>query len=403
MVVKYKIFISYLAKIAMFIFGVALWHRGSVDQVAYNLLLAVWLLDGGFWKLWLRRKEPMVLGIVVLVLIFAFGLLWADGGNGKSVFTRYSILLVFIPYWLLLTRDRLVWALSGLAIGFLLLLAPALYAAVMDIDWLPLWNSTYITASMIIGFFVVFLSYGLFTADTKPRLWRISGASLIVVLLLLQSTFSARGALLFTLITLFVAIVVFNWNNKRRIFSFVAYIAILAGIIVVSSDTVQHRIIKAQMDLDSASKGKYDTSLGYRLAMWDIGLVSLSEKPFFGQGTGAAANYFDAKTQVYKAKEYSKLPKWLHTGATYHYHNDIIEIGVHTGLAGILAFFAFLAGWFKTLQIRKRSKEAVVLITFFVLLGLTDVLFIYRWAIYLFMVVTALLIFTSDTKEGKNV
>lgn len=386
---------NYLAQAALFFFGIALWHKSSVDQAAYNFLLLVWLLNGGLQRLWQVRKEPLVIGIFTLIVVFSLGLLWAAEGNGQSVFSRFSILLVFIPYWLLLSKERLLWAAGGIAVGFASMLGPVLYASLLNLP-VPVWSMTYITASMLLGSAALLTIYAAFRPYDRwlKALFLLPGASM----LFLQSLQNARGALLSTLIALLLMVVLWNLGNRKRLLGFALATTLLGGGILFFGDKMQQRIKQGVDNLEKAQKGNYQTSLGYRLAIWDVGWQSLKEKPFFGQGTGMAATYFDQKTQTYKKKQYRNLPRWLHTG-TYHYHNDLIEIGVHTGLLGITAFILFLAGWFETLRRRGLWREGAVMISFFVLLGMTDVLFIYRWMIYLFLVLTAIALFVHSKEE----
>lgn len=64
-------------------------------------------------------KEPLVLGMLILCSALALGILWSDHPElGFKVWRRYFAFLVFIPYLSLLNKQRLLWAISGLLIGY---------------------------------------------------------------------------------------------------------------------------------------------------------------------------------------------------------------------------------------------------------------------------------------------
>ena len=63
---------------------------------------------------------------------------------------------------------------------------------------------------------------------------------------------------------------------------------------------MQQRLAQVQSDIELSRQGKYDTSLGYRLAVWDVGLHGIAEKPLFGHGTGIPESYFEKTVKTYK-------------------------------------------------------------------------------------------------------
>ena len=127
-------------------------------------------------------------------------------------------------------------------------------------------------------------------------------------------------------------------NRKKKSLLGIAGSLVAIVIVFAYSGVLQPRLAQVEADIKLARQGKYDTSLGYRFALWDVGLHGIAEKPLFGQGTGAAESYFEKTVKTYKDGIYKDLPKYMETS---HYHNDWIEIGMHIGALGSVAFAFF--------------------------------------------------------------
>ena len=65
----------------------------------------------------------------------------------------------------------------------------------------------------------------------------------------------------------------------------------------------------------------------------------------------------------------------------YHYHNDWIEIGMHIGALGLVAYAFLLWSWYRTLRAHQLSILEETLVCFIFLSGLTDTFIVYRQAI----------------------
>ncbi|MDQ3185312.1 MAG: O-antigen ligase family protein, partial [Pseudomonadota bacterium] len=138
-----------------------------------------------------------------------------------------------------------------------------------------------------------------------------------------------------------------------------------------------------------SQQGRYGTSVGYRLAMWDVGLHGIAERPVFGHGTGMAADYFDKTVGTYKGGLYKDLPKFL---KTYHYHNDWIEIGMHVGAIGLLAYALLLWNWVRTLSTHQLTALGAAFVCFVFLSGLAETLVFFRQTLRLLLALTAIFI-----------
>jgi O-antigen ligase len=82
-----------------------------------------------------------------------------------------------------------------------------------------------------------------------------------------------------------------------------------------------------------------------------------------------AASYFDKTAQTYKDGLYNSALK-LHD--TLHFHNDWIEIGMHIGMLGFLAYAFLLWCWFQTFKAHQLAILGAASVCFIFLSGLTD-------------------------------
>lgn len=375
-----------LAKSALFFFGIALWSKG-LSFYAYYLLILAWILDGSLTRFKETIKEPFVLAMLIFCIVVALGILWSDDPKlGFKVWNRYFACLIFIPYLSVLNKIRLPWAIGGLLIGYFGVLSIGVYQwLIMDAQGIPPLKMTYLDFSEMLGIGVILTLYLAGASSNKKAgslLWLLA-----IFLLFVQFNQNARGLLLATLISSMLLIFLLHRKEIRTLFTVTAVLLVVMGFFAYSSASFQQRLIQAKSDIELSSRGKFDTSVGYRLAIWDVGLHGIKERPLFGHGTGMTIRYFDKTVETYKGGLYKDLPKFLNT---YHYHNDWIEIGMQVGALGLLAYAFFLWGWFQTLRAHQLTLLGAALMCFIVLFGLTDVLVISRQNLYLLLVITAI-------------
>jgi O-antigen ligase len=378
-----------LAKFALLFFGIALWHVGT-SFYAYYLISIAWILDGGLCRFRQTLNEPLVGAILILCIVFAIGILWSEYPKlGFKVWRRYIAFLVFIPYLSLLNKERLPWAIGGLLIGYFGVVAIGIYQwKIVGVPGIPPLNMPHLFFSSMIGIGVIVACY--LAAISKTQKVRFLLCLLAISLLFIQFNQMSRGILATTLICLaFMGLLLYKREIKRFLVTMAA-LTIVAGIFAYSSSTFHERVLQAKSDISQSKAGNYSTSLGYRLAVWDVGLHGIAEHPFFGHGTGMAANYFDKTRDTYKDGLYSELSEFI--PATYHYHNDWIEIGMHLGAFGLITYAFLLWSWFRTLRAHQLGIFGATLIFFVFLSGLSDNFIIFRQSLFLLLAITAIAI-----------
>lgn len=374
-----------LARSVLLFFGIALWHKG-LSFHAYYLLPLAWILDGGLFRLHRTIREPFVAGILVLCLVFALGILWSDDPRlGFKVWRRYSAFLIFIPYFSLLNPDRLPWAAGGALAGYFGALLIGLYQwLVLGVQGIPPLGMPYLHFSFMLGIGVILSIHSASRAGTAKGIfcW-----SLAIFLLFVQFSQHARGMLAATLASCLLLIFLLHRNELKRLVTIAASLAVVMTVFACNSSSFHERMAQARQDLRLAQEGNYGSSLGYRLAMWDIGMHGIAERPLFGHGTGMAARYFDETVATYRDGLY-KSARESHD--TVHYHNDWIETGMHTGALGLAAYAFFLLSWLRTFREHQLGIPGAALVCFIFICGLTDNLVFYRQIIYLLLVLTGI-------------
>ena len=375
-----------LIRFALVLVCLGFW-RSEVNFVSFPLLGIAWLLDGGLYRLNQVIKEPFVQAILLLCTLLLLGLLWSELlGNGRMKWLKYFILLIFIPSYSLLNRERLPWALGGLATGYLGVLAVGIYQwLAMGVQGIPLVGMTYLSFSAMLGVGAI-MAVGFADMNRSKKLgillWIVA-----IALIFIQFHQNGRILLLATLIAVLLMAFLRHKIEIRKFISILISVLIVTAIFAYSSPVFQDRLIQAKSDIELLQQGNYSSSLGYRLAMWDVGLHAIAERPLSGYGTDSPERHFDNAILTYKNGIYKDLPEFQKTS---HYHNDWIEIGMHIGVPGVLALLFLYWGWY---QAFKRSRLAILgagLVSYIILAGFTDAFIIFSRTPVLLLLITGI-------------
>jgi O-antigen ligase len=376
-----------LAKLALCFFGIALWHKG-LGYYSYPLLISAWILDINFYKLKETIKEPLVMAIIFFCLVLGVGVLWSDyPDSGYIRWNKYFAFLFIIPFMSLLNKERLLWAIGGLAIGYLNILILGIYHwIILGEQGIPFLKMTYLRFSLTVGTGVILAIYfGSISKDNKIKLllWFLAG-----LLLFVQFNQDGRGPLLTTILTSTLLIFMLFKTRISILLGIMISMIIVVLVFFHTSDRFQQRLAQAQNDIEFLQHEKYDTDLGYRLAIWDVGLYAFTHRPMFGYGTGMALDTYEKYVETYKDGRYKSL--WR--DPRFHYHNDWVEIGVFVGMLGISAFIFFLWGWYQSLKKCGLPTFGIVMVCYVFLAGMTDIFLAYTGLPLLLIAISAVLI-----------
>ena len=377
-----------LIKSALLLFCLGLWFK-SLYVFIFPILIVAWILDKGHLKLRQLIAEPLVQAIVILCGVLLLGFLWGDSfGGGRHKWTKYFFLLFFIPFLSLLNKERLPLVIGVLAFGYVSILLTGAYQWFsMGVLGVPFFNISYLGFSALLGFSVILAIY--FACISRTISFKILFITIALALLFLQFNQNGRGILLATLVTIpFLIFLRFRIEFRKFITILVALIIVIAGF-TFSSSAFQERLVLAKEDMKQLQQGNYGTSMGYRLAMWDVGLDAIAKRPFLGYGTGNGEQYFDDAIETYKGGIYQGLPDFH---STSHYHHDWIELGMHLGLLGMLVFAFFLWSWYRIFSAQKLPILGATLVCYIFLAGLSDTFMLYNRVPILLLTITAVMI-----------
>ena len=375
------------AKFTLFIFGIVLWHRGA-GIAAGSFLILVWILCGGLRQIKSIIKEPLAVAILIFCGVLLLGILWSDWPNsGRFRWDRYLALMIFIPYLSLLNKDRLFWAVGGVVIGCLgILLVGLYYQFFLGVPGIPPLKMAYLHFSLGIGVGVLMAIYWAGISENR----RVVMVMFVVAsfLLLIQFNLGGRGPLLATCTTIILLLLLLHRYQFKKLLGILVVVTIMMGTFAYQSNSFQSRFSKIETELVQSEQGENQTSVGLRRAFYEIGLNAISQRSWFGYGTGMAQKAFAENAEDYQGGRFKDAASFKNL----HYHNDLIEMGVYLGLLGISAYLFLLWGWFQSLRVHGLTVLGATLVCFIFMAGLTDVILIYGQIPSLLLVITAIAI-----------
>ena len=376
-----------LVKFALLIFGIVLWHKGA-GITAGSFLILVWILCGGLRQIKSVIKEPLAVAILSLCGVLLLGILWSDWPNsGRFRWDKYLALMIFIPYLSLLNKDRLFWAVGGVVIGYLgVLLTGLYYQFFLGVPGIPPLKMLYLHFSLGIGVgsLLAFYWAGISESRRVVMLMFVVAASLLFI----QFNLAGRGPLLATCTAVILLIFLLHRHQPKKLLSILSVAIVMMGAFAYHSSIFQDRFSRIHTDLVQSEQGVNNTSTGERRALYEIGLNAISQRPWFGYGTGMAQKSFREIAESYEGGRFKDVEN-MHN---LHFHNDLIEMGVYLGLLGILAYLFLLWGWFQSLRVRGLTVLGATLVCFIFMAGLTDVILIYGQIPSLLLAITAIAI-----------
>ncbi len=375
-------------RFALVFFCLVLWRHG-LNQIAVPALTLAWIVDGGLKRFGQVIKEPLVQAILVLCVALLVGLLWSDyPGGGRMKWKKYFILLTFIPFFSLLNKARLPWVIGALLVGYFGVVFIGVYQWVMlGQQGVSIFGMSYLSFSAMLGVGIILASYLALTVQVKAL--KIFFIVLALALFFVQFHQNARGLILASLCTLTFLIFLLYRVEIKKVVIVLASLMIVVVFFAFNSTVFQERIIQVKHDIELLQQGNYSSSVGYRIAIWDVGIDGIVKKPWLGHGTGMPVSYFENTIVTYKGGIYKELPAFQRTS---HYHNDWIEIGMHLGLLGISALFFLLWSWYRSFKQCQLPILGTTIVCYIFLAGLTDSFILYNRIPILLLVITAITI-----------
>ena len=358
---------------------------GAVASVA-SISMAILFITSLFYiqrwsELWRALSHNEKLLLVGLALYSFSGLISYFNANDGYEYVkhmgRYLRFLFIIPVYLLLTRGDMQlfrYLLAGAIVSGPLYLMIALssiserpgYPASGHYHWI-----TFGDAAMLS---VVFLAATLIIKKTGFVLKAIIACA-IACAFYASLLSQARGAWLALLLCLAVMLYMMfkSGNVKIKLKVILPLLALVIAITGASSinDLIQSRVQEAVVEIELFVSGeKVDTSVGGRLAMWDIAIDVWQEHPIIGTGLGD----FDQEIELRQSQGvYESIA--VHASV----HNIFLQALATTGTVGFLILFFSLI--FQPIRIFYQSSRekltsantaGLVVIVAYAVFGLTE-------------------------------
>lgn len=311
---------------------------------------------------WTTEDRTLLALLLAVFAIQALAVLWhGDTGKYLDQGVRY-LLAVPILTGLRRARLRLGWLAIGLAIG---LFATAGVAA---------WQTHGLNYGRAAGFVTSAIPFG--DMALTMGFWSLLGAALAAIqrrwawtALLLAGALAgfyamiasaSRGSLVALPVLLaLAAIVLLRRAHLRILLAGTAVLAVATAIMLATlpAGHLAESRYAAALDQWQAYNQQDDAtnSVGARLAAWKAALISIPERPLLGWGH---AQY---DTHLQELIDAGRVAPFV--GTLANTHNQFIEIWLHQGSLGLIAFLALLIAsfWFFCRRLRAPSLTVRVL------------------------------------------
>lgn len=204
----------------------------------------------------------------------------------------------------------------------------------------------------------------LYTKRNHPLLFLLNAVAVLYVLALTQTR---STLLIYPVICALTLVAVYIKSPKKLFFSVISFLVAMTVLIAIFSKPIYERYHEGISDIAQYNSGNSITSLGARLAMYEIGYDIFKEAPFSARSADARAQRMTElateHTYLQGALEYTNV----------HLHNEFIEAASLKGLAGILSTLFFYVALFFTVYYH-RSLGLFALTLAIIGTGLSDVI-----------------------------
>lgn len=289
-------------------------------------------------------RHPAAWLPVLLVALAALGMLWvnvpwSDRLAGFAAF--FKILTIPVLFIQFRHSDRVHWVLLGFLVSCTILLLVSFVGIGLGYRFkafgVPVRDRIAQSGEFILcaaGLFYVAMTYW-----SQRRTGLMLGVLGLAALFLVSVFYvSASRTALVTVPLLFVLFAL-TQNRLAQMFAFLAAIAVVGGIVWVSSANVQQRILGIFSEVEE--QGAKPTSSGQRLEFWRQSLKIMQEAPVIGHGTGSVKAKFEHVAATEKSNE----------RPTVNPHNQTFTVAIQLGFLGVLVLYAMWISHF-TLFVR---------------------------------------------------
>ena len=314
-----------------------------INKYIIIILFIVWIVEGNFrYKLKLIQSSKFIIVFLLFILYSYISLLWTS--EFTSALHYVNKYWLYIPVLIIFTsvkKDFIKYLIFAFLVG--MFISEIITYGIYFDYWSTSYNDKHLSSSPTA--FMSHLSYSMFLAFTsllvlskfafenKP----IFNLGLILYFLLVFGNLiisGGRTGLLSFVVTLILFILFFTKHKIRTLFVGIVGASLLFYISYSTVPIFNAKIMDTQKSVVKIIKKEYNTSIGYRVALVQVGVEVFKEKPIFGWGI---KDNFEAIKQITQKKEYSHLA-FTYNVKNQHYHNQYIIYATQLGVLGLILF-----------------------------------------------------------------
>lgn len=218
--------------------------------------------------------------------------------------------------------------------------------------------------------------------------------NILAVFYALALTQTRSSLLLLPIISVILLVSFYIKSPKKLFFSAISFLILMATFITIFDKPLNSRYHEATNDLNLYSNNNSNSSLGARLAMYEIGFDIFREDPL-------AMRSAESRVQrmIELAKEQTHLSGALEF-SNIHLHNELIESASLKGITGVISTLFFYIALFFTAY-RYKSLGLFALTLAIIGTGISDVV-IWARSIPIIMICTIVLLLLIKRKTMNN-
>ncbi|WP_161569623.1 O-antigen ligase family protein [Veronia nyctiphanis] len=124
-----------------------------------------------------------------------------------------------------------------------------------------------------------------------------------------------------------------RWSLRYKSIFAISVLVILSSLGFYFKDSLEARVAQTKWEFSRISQGNLESSVGWRLGMWEVGYNWVKESPLLGIG------YSQIKPKA-ERDDLNERVRFYITNS--HFHNQFIDILVRNGLLGLVIFLFWL-------------------------------------------------------------
>lgn len=345
----------------------------------FGLLLLVSTLMAPAAVLGARRIGlPLALAGGVALLAMGVAMVSSHWSGGGGIDSRDRLLVLpWAMAWAWALQPPLAALWRGAMVGLACAVVVAFVQVVSGLDRASGWVNAIVFADVVLLLMVL----AVFCRPPRSWHWTVFGLACGVVAILFSGT---RGAWPGMLLLLGVLVLGSGWKSwrYRMLLMGTGLAGIIALVFVVPGISDQMRLAELQQDIEKIDAGDHDSSAGARLERLRVASDAFAARPWTGVGF---AQFDRAMVEQLPACQAPRPAARCHLG---HAHNDLAEWAATMGIPGVSALLLlygvpllmFLRMWRRAGAPRMRGVAAAgaVLVSVFVLCGLTQSMFAHQ-------------------------